>query len=360
VWERVRRRRRASVRTGVELPRDRRHRWGGADNWDLRYCWLRDGAAAGLALIRYGHFDEADGFKHWLISRVGEPASQFRPLYTVDGMEVTREQDIAHLPGYAGSRPIRVGNSAGAQVQADVFGPIAKMVLAITQNHQVPFLDDSLMPDLVEAVARRWRSRDHGIWEDRVEPRHHVYSKVMCWVTVDRACQLRDHFEEPVPENWLQLRDEIAAEVVDRGWNVKVGAYTAAYGSDELDASALWIGLSGLLPPDDPRFVATVNAVERELRRGPTVLRYLSLDGTPTPRTGFNVCTAWLVDAYRLVGRRADAQELLDRLMECAGPTGGLSSNYDPELGMSLGNYPHAASIAWLLIAAKNLEESGR
>ena len=216
--------------------------------------------------------------------------------------------------------------------------------------------DVALIEAMVEAVERRWHEPDHGLWEARLPPRHHVYSKVMCWLTVHRAIELTErHGMETRPE-WLELRDTIADNVLTHGWHDDIGAYTVAYGDRDLDASSLWIGLSGLLADDDPRFLSTVLAIEAELRSGATVYRYLWDDGLPGREGGFHICTAWLIEAYLRTGRRTEAEELFQQMLDCAGPTGLLPEQYDPEAERGLGNHPQAYSHLGLIRCALLLD----
>ncbi|MEL7156869.1 MAG: glycoside hydrolase family 15 protein [Actinomycetota bacterium] len=212
-----------------------------------------------------------------------------------------------------------------------------------------------LVEAMVLAVSRRWHEPDHGIWEIRKPPRHHVYSKVMCWVTVDRAIAIADQFLDREPEAWVELRDKIAADVLEHGWNPEVGAFTAAYDGDDLDSSVLAIGLWGLLPPDDERFVSTVATLNRELRSGPTVYRYLDDDGLPGREGGFNLMTSWLIDALAMTGRREDAEGLFKELCSLVGATGIMAEQFDPENGRALGNIPQAYSHLGLINNALTL-----
>ena len=335
---------------------------GGIRNWDYRYCWLRDGAMTAHALVSLGSVAEADAFLGWasrVVERTGGHPERLHPLYTVDGFDLGAEAVIETLPGYAGSRPVRVGNAANRQVQLDVFGPVADLINAAAEvRGHVGEFDVSLMQRMVEAVERRWHEPDHGIWEARLPPRHHVYTKVMCWLTVDRAVQMHERHDLEVPEPWYKLRDLIAENVLEQGWHEVAGAYTVAYGYPELDASSLWIGLSGLLPDDDPRFLATVLAVEADLRSGPTVYRYRWDDGMPGREGGFHICAAWLVEAYLRTGRRADAEELFAQMVDTAGPTGLLPEQYDPDAEKGLGNHPQAYSHLGLIRCALLLDRS--
>ena len=335
---------------------------GGVRNWDYRYCWLRDAAMTAEAMVSVGSLTEADALLGWLhrvVENTGGHPELLHPLYTVDGYELGPEAVIDTLPGYSGSRPVRVGNAANRQVQLDVFGPVASLIATVAEHRELTPADIRLMESMVAAVQRRWHEPDHGLWEARIKPRHHVYSKVMGWLTVDRALRLGEKYDLPVRPEWTQLRDQIAANVLDHGWHDGVGAYTVAYGDPELDASSLWIGLSGLLPDDDPRFLATVLKIEEDLRSGPVVYRYLWNDGQPGREGGFHLCTSWLIEAYLRTGRQHDARELFEQMLACAGPTGLLPEQYDPDAERGLGNHPQAYSHLGLIRCAVLFDYAG-
>ncbi len=333
---------------------------GGVRNWDYRYCWLRDAAMTARALVDLGTIDEAAAFLRWVDRRIadtdGHP-ERLHPLYAVDGHELGPEAVVDTLPGYAGSRPVRVGNAAHRQLQLDVFGPIADLIACVADTRgRLADEEWRVLCDIVTAVQRRWHEPDHGLWEARIPPRHNVYSKVMCWLAVDRALRVAaDHRGEERPD-WVQLRDRIGAHVLEHGWHEGAGAFTVAYGEPELDAAALWVGLSGLLPVDDPRFVATVRRVEADLRGGAVVYRYRWDDGLPGNEGGFHICTAWLIEAYLRTGRRADAEELFAQMLGTAGPTGLLPEQYDPLAERGLGNLPQAYSHLGLIRCALLLD----
>ena len=334
---------------------------GGVRNWDYRYCWLRDAAMSARELVDLGSLEEAEAYLRWVdrcVEGTGGHPERLHPLYAIDGSDLGPEAVLDTLPGYAGSRPVRVGNAANRQVQLDVFGPIADLIAAVIKRRGVATdADRRVLDAMVEAVDRRWHEPDHGLWEARLPPRHYVYSKVMCWLTVNRALEaLAAIGSAPRPE-WIELRDRIAENVLTYGWHEKVGAYTVAYGDEDLDASSLWIGLSGLLPDDDPRFLATVLKIEAELRSGPTVYRYRWDDGLPGREGGFHLCAAWMIEAYLRTGRRADAEELFEQMLDCAGPTGLLPEQYEPEAERGLGNHPQAYSHLGLIRCALLLSE---
>jgi trehalose 6-phosphate phosphatase len=331
---------------------------GGVRNWDYRYCWLRDGALTAKALVSLGSNSEAEAFLNWVhgvLATVPGP-ERLHPLYTLAGTGLGPEAVIDTLPGYAGSRPVRIGNLANQQVQLDVFGPVVDLVAALS-NARGKLTDDDwrMTCAMAEAVTRRWEEPDHGIWEERHRPRHHVYSKVMCWLTIDRAISLAETYgRQPHPE-WHALRDKLAESVLTHGWNEEVQSFTTAYDGTDLDSASLFVGLSGLIDPTDERFAATVTAIEAELRSGSTVYRYHRDDGLPGNEGGFHLCAAWMIEAYLLCGRRTEAEDLFAQMVDCAGPTGLLPEEYDPIAERSLGNHPQAYSHLGLIRCAQLL-----
>ncbi|MDO8632556.1 MAG: glycoside hydrolase family 15 protein, partial [Phycisphaerales bacterium] len=263
------------------------------------------------------------------------------------------EAEIRELPGYRGSRPVRVGNAAALQLQLDVCGPIMDLVALLAESGAALSTEHwRLTVAIVSAVGQRWHEPDHGIWEIRRPRQHHVHSKIMCWVAVDRALRIAQAFTAQQPAEWISLREKIANDVLELGWNRTVGAFTAAYDDTALDAAALQVGLSGMIPGNDPRFVGTVEAVERTLRRGPTVYRYLYDDGLPGREGGFHLCTSWLIEALVLVGRVDDARDLLEQFAALFGSTGLAPEEYCPRTRQSLGNHPQAYSHIGLINAA--------
>ncbi|HWM06303.1 MAG TPA: trehalose-phosphatase [Actinophytocola sp.] len=331
---------------------------GGIRNWDYRYCWLRDGAMTAKALVSVGSTAEAEGFLNWLHGVLATlPGPELlHPLYTIAGTTLPAEAVIDTLPGYAGSRPVRVGNLANQQVQLDVFGPVVDLVAALSEVRGKVTDDDwRMVCAMAEAVARRWHEPDHGIWEERHRPRHHVYSKVMCWLTIDRAVRLAEIYGRDVEPSWPGLRDQIATDVLTNGWNEEVRSFTTAYDGTDLDAATLLVGMVGLLDPSDERFHATVTATEAELRSGSTVYRYHRDDGLPGNEGGFHLCAAWMIEAYLLTGRRTEAEDLFAQIVDAAGPTGLLPEEYDPVAERSLGNHPQAYSHLGLIRCAQLL-----
>jgi len=335
---------------------------GGVRNWDYRYCWLRDAALSAHALVKLGSMFEAIQYLDWVLGVIDssevESPERLQPLYTVTGHTLGPEAEIPQLAGYRGSRPVRIGNAASRQVQLDVFGPIVDLVAELL-HHDAPLSSQHwrVVEAMVQAVERRWHEPDHGIWEIRKPRRHHVHSKVMCWLTVDRAIKVADRFLERDHKQWKALRDEIAADVLERGYKERAHAFTAAYDGDDLDAAALHVGLSGLIEPDDDRFHGTVEAIEKHLLCGPTVYRYRSDDGLPGFEGGFHLCASWLVQSYILLGRHDDAWRLFEQICNLAGPTGMLSEQYGPRSRRALGNTPQAYSHLGIIENAVRLSE---
>jgi trehalose-phosphatase len=331
---------------------------GGVRNWDYRFCWIRDGALTAASLARLGSTSEGLAFLDWVVRIVDELSGpdRLRPLYSVDGRDLLPEAVIPELSGYAGSRPVRVGNIADHQIQLDVFGPLADLILLLAERGaRLAARHLDLLDAIVGAVAMRWREADHGIWEQRLAPRQRVHSKVMCWATVDRALRVAGLLRRAVPDGWAPLGQEIAADVLSHGWKDDKRSFGAAYDGLDLDAAALHVGLSGLLPAHDSRFVSTVHAVETYLRAGPVVYRYRADDGLPGAEGGFLMCSLWLADAYALVGRHDDARALFDDVVDLAGPTGLMTEQYEPTQRRALGNLPQAYSHLALIDTAVRL-----
>lgn len=331
---------------------------GGVRNWDYRFCWVRDSAMSAAALVRLGSPGHAMKLLDWLngiMEDVGNP-ERLRPIYTVRGSELGPEGEISEMSGYGNSRPVRVGNGAGQQVQLDVFGVVADLIAVLAESG-APLTPEHvhLMDAMVEAVRRRWHEPDHGIWEVRGPLRHHVHSKTLCWHTVSRACRVRELIGEPIRPEDVELADTIRNDVLTRGYHPERNAFTAAYGESMMDAACLLVGLTGLIPAGDERFLGTVRAIERDLLDRGTVRRYKENDGLPGTEGGFHLCTGWLIESLHLVGRKADALALLDSYAKQTGSLGLYAEERDPITGRGLGNYPQAYSHLALINACCRL-----
>ncbi len=331
---------------------------GGVRNWDYRYCWLRDATLSLLSLLSVGYTEEAASFRDWLLRAVAGDASQLQIMYGPAGERRLAEWEVDWLPGYEGSRPVRVGNAASGQVQLDVYGEVFDALHhARRLGLRYHPLAWQLQLKLLDALEARWREPDEGIWEVRGPRQHFTHSKVMAWVAVDRAVQAVELFgrEGPV-ERWRAWRDEIHEEVCRRGYSEELGSFVQAYGSTRLDASLLQIPLVGFLPADDPRVLGTVGAVQRTLVRDGLVLRYETaeggVDGLPPGEGVFLACSFWLVENLALLGRMEEARALFERLLALRNDVGLLAEEYDPGARRLVGNFPQAFSHIGLIDAA--------
>jgi GH15 family glucan-1,4-alpha-glucosidase len=338
---------------------------GGVRNWDYRYCWLRDSVLALEALLDAGYTDEALAFRNFLLRvGTGDP-SKIQIMYGVGGERRLTEFELDELPGYEGSAPVRVGNAASEQFQLDVYGEVAAVMFIGAER--LGRIDRRLWPRwraIIEHVETIWRRPDDGIWEARGPQRHYTYSKVMAWVVFDRGVRLAEQFELDAPlDRWKQVRDEIHAEVCQRGYDAELRTFTQYYGSKELDASVLNIPLVGFLPGTDERVTGTIDAVTRELGRDGFVSRYSTADtddGLPGDEGQFLACSFWLVNALARNGRVEQARALFERLLALSNDLGLLAEEYDVARKRQIGNFPQAFSHLTLILAARAISSAER
>ena len=331
---------------------------GGARNWDYRYCWLRDSVLALEALLAAGYTEEALAFRDYLLRvGTGDPR-EVQIMYGVGGERRLTEFELPGLPGYEGSKPVRIGNAASEQFQLDVYGEVAAVMFIGVEA--LGRIERRLWPRwraIVEYVETIWREPDDGIWEGRGARQHFTYSKVMAWVVFDRAMRVAERFELEAPlDRWKQIRDEIHEEVCERGFDPARRTFTQYYGSKELDASVLNIPLVGFLPGTDERVTGTIDAVSRELGRDGFVSRYSTADtddGLPGDEGQFLACSFWLVSALALNGRVKEARKLFERLVGLANDLGLLAEEYDVARRRQVGNFPQAFSHLTLILAAR-------
>ena len=334
---------------------------GGARNWDYRFCWLRDATLVLLSLISVGYVDEARAWRDWLLRAVAGSPAQLQILYGLGGERQLTEVELPWLAGYEGSRPVRVGNAASEQFQLDVYGEVLSALHAArTAGLGV---DDDDAWEVQKAILAHLETvldqPDSGLWEVRGPRRHFTHSRVMVWVAFDRAVKdVEMHSLEGDVETWRRLRDQVHAEVCERGWNDEVGAFTQYYGGKGLDAALLIMAAVGFLPGDDPRVLKTIDAVCAKLRRGCLVDRYETtedVDGLPPGEGAFLATSFWLVTAMALAGRVDEARELFEQLAELVNDVGLLAEEYDPVAGRMTGNFPQAFSHLALVDAATTL-----
>ena len=336
---------------------------GGARNWDYRYCWLRDATFALLSLLRHGYREEAQCWREWLLRAVAGSPAQMQIMYGVRGERRLDEVEILWLSGYEKSVPVRIGNAASKQFQLDVYGEVlATMFQADRAGIKMQEPDWAMMVELMKFLESNWHRLDEGIWEVRGGRKHFTHSKMMAWVAFDCAIKLVEECGCAAAEHygrWRKVREQIHAEVCERGYNPRRKAFTQYYGSDALDASLLTMPLVGFLPATDERVRNTIEAIERELMEDGFVLRYrpqeCGVDGLPGVEGVFIACSFWLAACWHLLDRKKEARELFERLLELRNDLGLLSEEYDPRAKRQLGNFPQAFSHVALLAAARIL-----
>jgi GH15 family glucan-1,4-alpha-glucosidase len=339
---------------------------GGVRNWDYRFCWLRDGAFTVASLARAGYTDEAIAWGDWLRRAVAGDPAQMQIMYGIAGEHRLTEIELPWLSGYGGSRPVRVGNAASDQFQLDIYGEVVAAIYRAVETGITPRIDATRSPGvnleaIVDAVERRWREPDEGIWEVRGERQHFTYSKFAAWFAVDRALKIAERTGIEVPvERWQRLREAIHTDICENGYDADRNTFVQHYGTKALDASLLLIAGRGFLPDDDPRMVGTVDAVQRELSSGPFVSRYSTdedVDGLAGSEGAFLICSFWLVNALANLGREEEARRNLDALLALQNDVGLLSEEYDPIKKRMLGNFPQAFSHIGLVSSILALHE---
>lgn len=337
---------------------------GGVRNWDYRFCWLRDATFTLYSLINCGFLTEAAAWRNWLLRACAGDPSKLQTMYGAAGERRLPELVLEWLPGYEGSKPVRIGNAAVEQFQLDVYGEVIDALHVARRAGLEP--DSSawqVEKVLLDFVERAWRQPDEGIWEVRGPRRHFTHSKVLAWVAFDRSIKSAETFGLSAPvDRWKRVRQEIHDDVCRNGYDAATGSFTQYYGASEVDASLLQIPLVGFLPAEDPRVAGTIAAIERTLMHDGFVERYVTrehVDGLPAGEGAFLACSFWLADAYVLQGRRREAEELFERLLSLTNDVGLLAEQYDAANQRQVGNFPQAFSHVSLINTARNLTDGG-
>jgi GH15 family glucan-1,4-alpha-glucosidase len=332
----------------------------GVRNWDYRFCWIRDATLTLYALLNSGYRDEALAWREWLVRAAAGRPAELQSIYGIAGERRLTELELPWLPGYEGSRPVRIGNAAFTQLQIDVFGELMDAA-HVGRKFEIEADDDSwrVQKALMAHLARIWQEPDEGIWEIRGPRRHFTHSKVMAWVAFDRAIKAVDSFglSGPVDE-WRTTRARIHEDICKNGFDREKNSFVQYYGGEEVDAALLLIPQVGFLPPEDPRVKGTVAAIERELIEGGLVLRYRTeqtVDGLPPGEGAFLACSFWLADVYAMLGRLDDALRLFEHLLSFRNDLGLLAEEYEPRAKRQLGNFPQGFSHIALVNTANNL-----
>jgi len=336
---------------------------GSGRNWDYRYCWLRDAAFVIRSQLRMGHSEDAGRFCDYLRNLVpldGKERFLLQPVYGIDNRADLTESTLDHLAGYRGHGPVRVGNDAYTHVQNDVYGEVVMALAPLFYDERL--LGSELEPvyesfrDLVAAAERMFATEDAGIWEFRGRQQQHVFSKLMCWVALDRAGRIAERVGHSAESTrWREVAVSMKQEILERGYDAKLGSFVNAYGSKDLDASLLLMPILRFLPPEDPRILSTIEAMQRELVVDGYMFRYRHHDDFGEQMSAFTICSTWMIEALWLVGRREEARAMFDRLLAARNSFGLLSEDIDPRTGELWGNFPQTYSMLGLIHCAVRL-----
>jgi GH15 family glucan-1,4-alpha-glucosidase len=335
---------------------------GGVRNWDYRFCWIRDATLTLYALLSAGYRGEARAWREWLLRAAAGHPSEMQIMYGLAGERRLTEFEVPWLPGYEGSRPVRVGNAAHEQLQLDVYGELMDALYAC---HRFGLEESpvawNLQKKLLEYLETIWSRPDQGMWEVRGQPRHFTFSKMMCWVAFDRGIKTIEQYGCDGPRaRWERIRNTIAAQIMDNAYDRERNTFVQYYGARDLDAALLLAPQLGFLEPDDPRIRGTITAIERGLVHHGFVSRYPTrrgTDGLPSGEGAFLACSFWLANSLALIGRRDDAIALFERLLAVRNDLGLLSEEYDPISRRLLGNFPQAFSHTAIVNTAAHLAE---
>jgi GH15 family glucan-1,4-alpha-glucosidase len=336
---------------------------GGVRNWDYRYCWLRDATFTLNALLLTGYNEEAAAWREWLLRAIAGSPKDLQIVYGVTGTRRLDETELPWLQGYKRSKPVRIGNAASTQFQLDVYGEVMDSLHLARAADLKPHPEAwNVQIAMLEFLEAHWGDPDEGIWEVRGPRRHFTHSKIMAWVAFDRAIKdaEKEKLQAPV-DRWRRVRERIHAQVCKQGFDRANNTFVQSYESRFLDASLLLMPQVGFLPPDDPRVLGTIAAVEKHLLFDGLVLRYSTatrVDALPAGEGAFLACSFWLADCYALTGRRNEAQALFERLLALGNDVGLFAEEYDPRAKRMLGNFPQALTHMSLVNTARLLSMS--
>ena len=335
---------------------------GEVRNWDYRFCWIRDASMVIKVMNSLGHKESAQSFLQFIIHLIPEKDEKLQIMYGINGEKELTEQFLDHLEGYEGSKPVRVGNAAYIQKQNDIYGILMEVIYQQFLQFETTLENSeelwTIVRGIVHIVEEHWKQPDKGIWEFRTEERHFTFSKLLCWVAVDRAVKIGEILRNGInDQKWKQLRQEIHDDIYQNGWNEEMQAYTQSYGSKDLDASTLLMETYGFIKAKDPRFVSTVKATEKELCYNGLLFRYRNQDDFGIPSSSFTICTFWFINSLYKIGERQKAVKMFDELLSYSNHLGLFSEDLDFETKRLLGNFPQAYSHLALIETAMNFSQ---
>jgi GH15 family glucan-1,4-alpha-glucosidase len=328
-------------------------------NWDYRFCWIRDASMVIKVMAGLGHIKSAKDFLQFIIDIIPDKDEKIQIMYGINGEKELTEHILDHLSGYKDSHPVRTGNAAYIQKQNDIYGILMEVIYQQFNQFETSLENSeelwTVVRGIVSIVEENWQKPDKGIWELRTEDRHFVFSKLLCWVAIDRAIKIGEVLRMGINDtHWKSLRAEIYNDIYKNGWNEEVQAYTQSYGSKDLDASTLLMEQYGFIEAKDPRFVSTVQATERELCKDGLMYRYKNKDDFGEPTSSFTICTFWLIDSLFKIGEKKKARKMFDQLLSYSNHLGLFSEDIDFETKRLLGNFPQAYSHLALIETAAN------
>ncbi len=335
---------------------------GEVRNWDYRFCWIRDASMAIKVMADLGHANVARRYLQFIVDLIPDKDEKLQIMYGINKEKRLTEKTLDHLSGYKGSKPVRVGNAAYEQKQNDIYGILMDVLYEQLIKHSTDIENGEelwgITKGIVWIVAKHWQEPDKGIWEFRTEDRHFTFSKVLCWVAIDRAIKVARIFRKTRKiEKWSLLEQTIKKDIMDNAWNEEAGAFTQSYGSPNLDAAVLLMESYGFIPARDPKFISTVKAIERELSNDGLLYRYKNEDDFGLPSSSFTICTFWFINSLFKIGEEEKARVLFDRLLSYSNHLGLFSEDIDFKTKRLLGNFPQAYSHLALIECAINFSK---
>ncbi|MGB5646014.1 glycoside hydrolase family 15 protein [Muriicola sp.] len=335
---------------------------GEVRNWDYRFCWIRDASMAIKVMADLGHTNVARRYLQFIVDLIPDKDEKLQIMYGINKEKKLTEKTLDHLSGYKGSKPVRVGNAAYEQKQNDIYGILMDVLYEQLIKHSTDIENGEelwgITKGIVWIVAKHWEEPDKGIWEFRTEDRHFTFSKVLCWVAIDRAIKVARIFRKTRKiEKWSLLEQTIKKDIMDNAWNEEAGAFTQSYGSPNLDAAVLLMESYGFIPARDPKFISTVKAIERELSNDGLLYRYKNEDDFGLPSSSFTICTFWFINSLFKIGEEEKAMALFDRLLSYSNHLGLFSEDIDFKTKRLLGNFPQAYSHLALIECAINFSK---
>ncbi len=336
---------------------------GEVRNWDYRFCWIRDASMVIKVMTQLGHLNVASRYLRFIIDLIPDKDEKIQIMYGINGEKKLTEFILDHLDGYENSAPVRIGNAAYKQKQNDIYGILMDVIYLHFDIYNVSLSQSeelwTIVRSVVKTVEKNWKKTDRGIWELRTEQKHFTFSKLLCWVAIDRAVKIAKLVKmESYVASWEMLRDEIKADIMKNAWNEKLQAFTQYYGSAELDASSLLIESYGLLPAADERYIKTVKATKEHLMHNGLMYRYKNKDDFGLPTSSFTICTFWMINSLYKIGEKREARRMFDKLLSYSNHVGLFSEDIDFESKRLLGNFPQAYSHLALIETAILLSDA--